>query len=137
MPDVTGALVAGRAAAESRMTSRVSIYREDPDGPTTDGRGLEVAGYITVNSDIPLRLAISRGVGRSRAVSRGESTVEVALREAHLPASMTDLRDRDVLRITAGELAGHFFEVVEATSADQRTARRVPVLEIDQPGGIS
>ena len=119
------------------MTSRVTIHREDPENPTTDGRGLEVAGYTTVTTDVPFRLAATRGNGRSRTVRRGDSEVEVAVREGHMPTWVDDLSDRDVLEVTSGESAGRFFEVVDATPADQQTARRPEVVEIDKPGGIS
>lgn len=134
---LTDLLAEGRRAAESRMTSRVTIYRADPASPTTDDRGLEVAGYATILSDVPFRLAATRGSGRSRTVRRGDSEVEVAVREGHMPTWVADLRDRDVLRVTSGESAGRFFEVVDATPADQQTARRPEVVEIDKPGGIA
>jgi hypothetical protein len=54
------------------------------------------------------------------------------VRVAHLPHS-TVLRDGDLIEITAGELAGSVWHVVEADAADQQTARRVPVIAAEHP----
>ncbi len=131
MPDVTGALVRGRIAAESRMTSRVTIHRKN--GRTKDADGLDVTAWLIVAADVPLRLSAGRNVTSSRTIRIGESEVEVSTREAHLPTWQTDLLDDDLLEVTAGEHAGAVVQVVEASFGDQQTARRVPVYEVDRP----
>jgi hypothetical protein len=45
----------------------------------------------------------------------------------------TVLRDGDLIEVTAGELTGSVWHVVEADAADQQTARRVPVIAAEHP----
>lgn len=131
-------LARGRAMAEARMTSRCSIHRFDPANPSTNADGMEVDGYALVHTGVPFRLAGSeRGGSGSRTVRVGESEVQVALRVGHLPAAVSDLADDDLIVVTAGENAGTVLRIVEATWADQQTARRVPVVEIDRPEGLA
>jgi hypothetical protein len=42
-----------------------------------------------------------------------------------------------VLYIASGETAGHYFQVLEGTPADQKKQRELAVFEIPQPGGWS
>ena len=88
---VESALAAGRAAAERRMTSRATIYRE---GVTTiDDDGFEVEGWGVIEQNIPCRLAGSRsGSSATRTVTVGDVETQVALRVLHLPASTTTLQ---------------------------------------------
>lgn len=132
---LSGALAAGRRAAESRMTSRAVIKR--PGGTTTDANGYEVDGWTVIYSG-PFRLSGStRGGAGSRTVSVGDVDVELAVRVAHFPATTTGLRDGDLIEVTGGENAGGFLRIVEASWQDQATALRVPVVEAERPGGWS
>lgn len=125
-----------RREAESRMTSRATVKR--PGGPPVVVDGLEVDGWLTQHADLPGRIAASRGgAGQSRKITVGQTEVQVAVREWHCPASTSGLRDGDVIEVTAGENAGVFLRVVEGSWQDQATARRVPVVEIQQPEGWS
>ncbi len=120
-----------RRQAESRMTSRVTIHRKN--GRAKDADGLDVTAWLTVATSVPFRLSAGRNVTSSRTVRVGESEVEVATREGHMPTWQTDLRDGDLLQVTAGEHAGAVVQVIEASFGDQQTARRVPVFEVDRP----
>lgn len=118
------------------MTSRCTI--KVPGGTTTDADGFEVAGWTLLHEDLPLRVGGSqRGGSGSRSTTAGGVEVEVATRVAHLPAETAGLVDGAVIEITAGENVGGFLRVVEASWQDQATARRVPVIETQQPDGWS
>lgn len=132
---ITSALAAGRRAAESRMTSRAVVKRAG--GPPVIVDGLEVPSWTTQHIDLPGRIAATRGAGQSRTVTIGQTEVQLAVREWHCPASTSGLRDGDIIEVTAGENAGIFLRVVEASWQDQATARRVPVVEVQQPEGWS
>ncbi len=122
-----------RAAAESRMTSRVSIHRETyPAPPETDAAGFTVRSFTTVATDVPFRMPPGRSSGRSRTVRVGDSEVQVATREGHFPVG-TQLDDEDLVHITAGENAGLWLRVIDGTPADQATALRVEVVEDQKP----
>ena len=132
---VESALAAGRAAAERRMTSRATIYRDGV--PTTDDDGFEVEGWGVIEQNIPCRLAGARsGSSGTRTATVGDVETQVALRVLHLPASTTTLQDNDVVEITEGEHVGRFLRIHEATGADQQTALRVPVYEVPRPAGL-
>lgn len=130
---VDAAVSAGRAAAEARMASRVTIRRKT-GGTTTTAAGFKRPAWSTVATDIPFRLG-GADVGGSgyRKVLVGDTEVQVAVRIGSLPATQTDLRDSDHLDITTGENVGLVLKVVEATWQDQATARRVPVVEVQRP----
>lgn len=117
------------------MTSRATVWREDPANPVVVD-GLEVPGYVAEMSDLPGRLAANRGAGQTRTITIGQTEVQVAVREWHCPAGTVGLRNGDVLEVTAGDSAGTFLRVVEATSTDQATALRLPVVETQKPEGI-
>lgn len=131
-----------RADAESRFGwangnggSDAVVKRNDPANPQIVD-GLQVPRWDTIHAQLEGRIAGGRGAGASRTVTVGQSEVQVAVREWHCAASTTDLRDGDVVHITAGENAGRFFRIVEATGQDQATAYRLPVIEIQKPEGI-
>lgn len=126
------ALTAGRAVAERGMTSRVAIRRLT--GNTTTVNGYEVPEWATVHTGLPFRLgSSSTGDGGTRAVVVGGVTFQQATAVGSLPWDTTDLRDQDYIDITAGEWAGSVFSIVEAVKGDQKTARRVPVVEVPRP----
>lgn len=132
--DIARVLPELRLQAEARMTSRATVHRAG--GTTTDDDGFEVPGWSTVLPDSPFRLGGSSGAGTSRTVTIGGTEVEIAVRVGHFPHGTTGLRDGDIIEVTAGESAGQWLRVVEATGADQQTALRVPVYEIPQPAGL-
>lgn len=124
-----------REIAEARMTSTATVYRAG--GKTTDDDGFEVDGWVTVLSGLPFRLAgSSAGASGTRTVTIGGTEAQVAVRVGHLPAGTTGLRDNDIIEVTAGESAGQFLRVIEATAADQQTALRLPVYEVPRPTGL-
>ena len=132
---VESALAAGRAAAERRMTSRATIYRDGV--PATDDDGFEVEGWGVIENNIPCRLSGSTaGASGTRTITTGGVEVQVAVRVLNLPASTTTLQDNDLVELTEGEQAGRFLRIVEATGADQQTALRVPVYEVPRPAGL-
>lgn len=124
-----------QAEAEARMTSRATVWREDPDAPPALVDGLEVPAFVAEQTNLPGRMVASRGAGQTRTVSIGQTEVQLAVREWHCPVATTGLRDGDVLEITVGRV-GTFLRVLEATGADQTTALRLPVVEIQKPEGI-
>lgn len=126
------ALLFGRRAAESRMTSRALVRH--PSGTTEGPDGFDVPAYTDTYADLPMRLAASRGATSSRTVTVGSTEVETATPVAHFPWN-TVLADNDLFEVTAGERPGRFFRVVESTGADQQTALRVPVVEVQRPEG--
>lgn len=118
------------------MTSRADVFRADPDNPVIVD-GLETPGWTTLHTNLPGRIAGSRGgTAQTRTVTIGQTEVQVAVREWHFPAGTSGLRDGDIVKVTAGENAGVFLRVVEASWQDQATARRVPVVEIQKPEGL-
>lgn len=132
----TAAYLAGaRRDAEGRMTSRATVWREDPDDPVVVD-GLASPRWVREQTDLPGRLAASSGAGQSRTATVGQTDVQLAVRAWHSPATTTGIRDGDVLEITAGENVGLFLRVVESTAADQATALRLPVVEVQKPEGI-
>jgi hypothetical protein len=121
-----------RADAESRMLSRATVRRKT-GATTTDADGFEVPAWSSPYTGIPCRIAgMARSQSPSRSLNVGGAEVQVAVRVAHLPHS-TVLRDGDLIEITAGELAGSVWHVLEADAADQQTARRVPVIAAEHP----
>lgn len=115
------------------MTSRVAIMRKTGD-TTTDANGYEVDEWATVHADLPFR-SDSGGTsdGGSRGVTIGGVTFEDATGTGHMPATTTDLADDDLIEVTSGEWAGDVFRIVAAVRYDQKTARRVPIVEEVRP----
>lgn len=90
--------------------------------------------WSTTYTNLPLRLVVEGGGSApSRKVQTAGVEFQVAARVAHLPATTSDIRDGDLIEITAGENAGLVLRVVEATWQDQATARRVPVMATQRP----
>ena len=120
-----------RAEAEARMVSTATVRRP---GAMVVVDGIESPGWADVHTDIPFRLGGSnRGSAGYRTVTVGETETQVAVRVGSFPADTTDLLDGDLIEITAGGNAGLVLRIVEATSQDQATARRVPVVEAQRP----
>jgi len=118
-----------RAENTAAMTSRVDVYRKT-DETTTDADGYEVPVWEPVHYDLPFRLV----GGDTRAVTVGGVTFQEATARGDMPWDTTDLADGDYLDVISGEWAESVFRVVEAVKGDQRTARRVPVVEVPRPG---
>jgi hypothetical protein len=113
------------------MTSRCTIRRKTG---TTVVDGFTVGVWATTYTALPLRLVSeSTGTTQSRRVETAGVQFELAVRTAHLPASTSNLRDGDLLEVTAGENAGMVLRIVEADWSDQTTARRVPVVATQRP----
>lgn len=123
--DIAAALPEMRAHAESRMRSTATVSRATgriEQDPTT---GLEVPILAVVHTG-RMRLATVRSSSRAQSTPGGD--VQLAVREAHFPASTAPFNDGDLIEITNGEAAGTFWHVVDSDRADQQTAYRVPVV---------
>ncbi|MFJ9387707.1 DUF6093 family protein [Nocardioides sp. NPDC101246] len=131
MQGLQGALTRGRAAAESRMTSRCTIRRKTDNTVTVDN--LEVPEWEVVHTNLPCRIASSQGATKSRTQSPGGVEVERSTPRLDLPASTADLRDGDLAEITSGENTGRVVRLREADWQDQATARRIPVEATERP----
>lgn len=126
-------LPAFRERARSRMTSRVVVMRKT-GAKTTDADGFEHPEWAAVHVDLPFRLGSgSNGDGGSQGVAIGGVTFEDATAVGHMPAETRDLRDDDLVEITSGEWPGDVFRIVAAVGYDQKTARRVPIVEEVRP----
>lgn len=124
-----------RGRALSRMVSRVTIHRATGRTTQSETTGLEVPVWDDVYAALPFRLdGGSSGDGGSRTITIAGTTYEQATGVGHLPHNTVDLADNDLIEITAGEWAGSVWRVVEAVRGDQKTARRVPIVEADRPG---
>lgn len=123
----------GRAMAESRMTSRCAVMRLTGD-TTTDADGFEVREWAAVHADLPFRSdGGSSSDGGSRGVTIGGVTFEQATGVGHFPADTADLSDGDLIEVTSGEWTGDVFRIVAAIRYDQKTARRLPIVEESRP----
>jgi len=139
MSRLTDTLARGRAMAESRMGatnggSDATIHRKTGE-TTTDAKGLEVPEWHTVYTDRPCRIsgtAANSAPYRTLTIADGVQ-VEVAARVASFSIDTTDLSDGDLIEITAGELSGTVWQLIEADWQNQSTARRVPVIAVERP----
>lgn len=121
-----------RGEAQARMKSRVAVMRKT--GDTTEVNGYEVTEWAAVHVDLPFR-SDSGGFtdGGSRGITIGGVTFEDATGVGHMPAATADLQDDDLLEVTSGEWAGDVYRIVAAVRYDQKTARRVPIVEEPRP----
>ena len=125
-------LARGRAAAEGRMKSRAVVMRRT--GTTTDADGFEVPEWAAVHTGVPFRSdGGSSSNGGSRGVTIGGVTFEDATGVGHFPVTTVDLEDDDLVDVTMGEWAGDVWRIVKAIRYDQKTARRVPIVETARP----
>lgn len=121
-----------RAEAEARMVSRVAVMRKT--GAATVVNGYEVPEWAAVHVDLPFRSDSGGSTdGGSRGVTVGGVTFENATGVGHLPAATQDLQDDDLIQVISGEWAGDVFRIVAAVRYDQKTARRVPIIEEPRP----
>lgn len=132
-------LARGRAMAEARMgtahgASDVRIMRKTGRSTQDETTGRQVPVWDTPYADRPFRLdGSSSGDGGSKKVTVADVEYEQATAVGHLPHDTYDLLDGDLIDITAGTWAGTVWRVVEAVKADQKTARRLPIVEVDRP----
>ncbi len=116
------------------MSSRATVRRATGRTVQDEATGREVTVWASVHTVLPFRLRQSRGsVGSSRSVSVGGVDLQLGNAEGHMPADTTDLRDGDLLEVTAGEWSGTVWRIVEAAVGDQQTARRVAIIEAARP----
>lgn len=129
-------LASGRAAAEARMgagngASTVAVMRKTGLTAQSEDSGLEVPVWATVHVDLPFRLDTGGGglatAGGSSSETVGGVEYELAVAVGNFPASTLDLADGDLVVITAGAWIDTVWRIVKATTADQKTARRVPI----------
>jgi hypothetical protein len=120
-----------RALAESRMLSTAAVMRQT--GTTKDADGFTVPEWATVYIG-PFRLGgANAGSSGYRTVTVGAQEMQLAIRVGHFPADTAGLTDGDLIEVTAWENAGLVLRIVEASSADQQTALRLPVVETQRP----
>lgn len=131
---VAAAQADGAALAEARMTSTATVHRRTGRQAQNEDTGEEFPEWEVVYTG-PFRL---KGKG-SRTVTIAGIEYEQATAEGHFVAVDAEtgepipLADNDYIDITAGEWAGTVLSIVEAVKGDQRTARRVPVVEVARP----
>lgn len=127
-PAIEATLPQLRAEAEARMTSTATVRRKTGVMVQDESTGLEVPEWADVYTG-PMRFV----GGATRTVTIGGVEFQEATGRADFPHDTTDLADGDLIDITAGEWAGTVLSIVEAVKGDQRTARRVPVVEVSRP----
>lgn len=121
-----------RADALDRMTSRVTVMRKT--GDTTEVDGYKVPEWAAVHVDLPFRLAsYAAGGGHTSTVTIGGVQFQDATARGDMPHDTYDLADDDLVLLTAGEWTDSVFRIIEAVKGDQKTARRVPIVETPRP----
>lgn len=127
-----------RAEAEGRMgaengSSTGNLMRSTGRTTQNESTGREEPAWDTVHQDLPGRLSRSSTASASKSNDVPGGTEQVATMTLNLPAATEDVRDGDLYDITAGQWSGRTFRIIEATAADQATALRVPVVEVQRP----
>lgn len=124
------ATLRGREAAESLMLDACTITR--PGTPVTDPN----TGDVT-NTPVTVYTGRCKVQSKDSATSNpeaGEATFTVVSRQVHIPANAADVRDGDVVTITASRLnaftVGKQYRVSGFTPDSFDTAFRLPVKEI-------
>lgn len=126
-------LARARTAADERMDSTAVVMRKT-GAKVKDAKGYDVPEWAAVHVDLPFRSSGgSSGDGGSRGVTIGGVTFEQATGIGSVPATTTDLHDDDLIEVTAGEWAGDVYRIVAAIRYDQKTARRLPIVEAARP----
>lgn len=118
------------------MLSRAAVLRKTGFTEQDETTGLEVPTWATVYAGIPFRLdhgGTSGGPGGSSSTSPGDVEVEISTAQGHFPHNTTNLADGDLIEITSGEWVDSVWRIVKATTADQKTARRVPIESAQRP----
>jgi hypothetical protein len=117
-----------RPVAEAMQTSRATVRRKTGATTQDEDTGLVDSGWAVVY-DGPFRYV----GGSTRRVEIAGVEFQEASGRADFPHNTTDLADDDLIEVTVGEWADTVLRIVEAVKGDQRTARRVPVVEVDRP----
>jgi hypothetical protein len=137
------ALARGRAWAEARMGavnggSDARVWRKSGLTARDQVSLREHQGFDQVGTDlVPVRVAgTAANSAPYRTLQPGVSQ-EQAARVIHFSAAFSDLCDGDVVELVAGQGAGTFWSLVDITWQDQATARRIPAVQIDPPGGLN
>lgn len=125
---IEAALPTLRAEALGRMTSTCTVRRKTGNMAQDETTGLEVPEWGDVYTG-PFRFV----GGTTRTVTIAGIEYQEATGRADFPHDTTDLADNDLIDITAGEWVGTVLSIIEAVKGDQRTARRVPVVEVPRP----
>lgn len=107
-----------------------NIRRRLPDPVRNPTSGLLEDGWDVVHSELPGRLD---GAEQSRTETVGNVSTEQSVTLLHLPWNTFDLLDGDLYEITAGDWAGHVVRILETPRRDQKTARRLPVVDEEKP----
>lgn len=116
------------------MQSRVTVMRKTGETDPTTDNGYETPEWAAVHIDLPFRSSgAGTGDGGSRGVMIGGVTFEDATGVGSIPALTADLEDDDLILITSGEWSGDVFRIVAAVRYDQKTARRLPIVEAPRP----
>lgn len=124
------ALLRGRTAADALMVDECTITR--PGEPVTDPE----TGDVT-NPSAPVysgRCKVQSKDSATASPEAGEAVFTVVSRQVHIPANAADVRDGDVVTITASALnsftVGKKYRVSGFTPDSFDTAFRLPVKEI-------
>lgn len=124
----------GRDAAAQRMRSRCRVMRITDRVTQDETNGHEVPVWVEIYTGLPCRVGDAGGRSpSSRTVDLGELDQEAGSRVISLPVDASLIADHDLVDITDGENAGTVWQITESDWADQKTARRVPVLAVDRP----
>jgi len=123
------ALLAGRIAAESLMLDTCTIQR--PGAPVTDpDTGNVTSGLTPVYSG---KCKVQSKDSATATPEAGGAVFTVVSRQVHIPANAADVRDGDVVTITASALnaftVGKQYRVSGYTPDSLETACRLPVKE--------
>lgn len=125
--DILGALAVFRIEAESLMLDTCTITR--PGTPVTD----PITGDVT-NTPVQVYSGKCKVQSKDSATSNpeaGEHTFTVVSRQVHIPANAADVKDGDVITITASRLnsftVGKQYRVDGFEPDSMDTASRLPV----------
>lgn len=123
-----------RAEALGRMVAMATVRRDTGNVAQDEDTGAETPIWATVYTNVPFRLGgPNQGASGARVIETPGGEITLAVRTGHFPHDHDELRDGDLIDITAGENAGLVLRIIEATWQDQATARRVQVVEADRP----
>jgi hypothetical protein len=128
--DILSALPVFRHEAESLMLDTCTITR--PGEPVTDPD----TGDVTNSAETVYagRCKVQSKDSATSSPEAGEHTFTVVSRQVHIPANAADVRDGDVVTITASRLnaftVGKQYRVSGFTPDTFDTAARLPVKEI-------
>lgn len=133
MGDLAGRLARGRELAESLMTSTCRIGRNVGVGQQDEATGRRSIQWQIVYTGKTRVRGQNAGTSPYRPDTPGTVPVNNAVRTIKLPASVTDVRDGDIVEITSGDLTGVFFQLDEAALQDLAVERRIQAVETSRP----